>query len=252
MKVKAPLIRFSLRLKFIGAYLLLASVSVFLFLLTVGLDKSWLTVWLQIQAHQHTLVALLIFEGVFVVWLYWETVFPIKRLLTQFEDAVYKKQLFIEPQLKAGQSLYAKLVLKIKEAIVLMKDYDTMKTSRISLEVNSLKLLMNHVSEGVMLINQNKIITHVNHQAEQLLGLIPDESVGELVSRYIADQELLLAIDQVMESQKKVSDLHVNLLQKHPTDVFVFPVKNKFGELIRLLVLFKNPEEKQQILFEDE
>ncbi len=232
--------------------MLLASVSVFLFLLTIGLDKSWLTVWLQIQTHQHTLVALLVFEGVFILWLYWETVFPIKRLLTQFEDAVYKKQLFIEPQLKAGQSLYAKLVLKIKEAIVLMKDYDTMKTSRISLEVNSLKLLMNHVSEGVMLINQNKIITHVNHQAEQLLGLIPDESVGELVSRYIADQELLLAIDQVMESQKKVSDLHVNLLQKHPTDVFVFPVKNKFGELIRLLVLFKNPEEQQQILFEDE
>ena len=133
-----------------------------------------------------------------------------------------------------------------------MKEYDTMKTSRISLEVNSLKLLMNHASEGVMLINQNKIITHVNHKAEQLLGLIPDESVGELVSRYIADQELLLAIDQVMESQKKVSDLHVNLLQKHLTDVFVFPVKNKFGELIRILVLFKNPEEQQQVLFEEE
>ena len=28
--------------------------------------------------------------------------------------------------------------------------------------------------------------------------------------------------------------------------------ENKFGELIRLLVLFKNPEEQQQVLFEDE
>ena len=61
----------------------------------------------------------------------------------------------------------------------LYKSFDNMKTARIMLEVNSVKQLMNVVDEGVLLINADRVVTHINHNGEQLLRLIPGEIIPE-------------------------------------------------------------------------
>ena len=131
----------------------------------------------------------------------------------------------------------------------MMKAYDTMKSSRIAIEVQSVKMLMNQCSEGVLLINQNKIITHVNHQAEQLLGLIPGESSGELLSRFVAQEDLLKAIDTVFAEGEKIAALKIVLLHELPTLVSILPLKNKYGTLVRLMIIFK--ETKAEVSVEE-
>ena len=51
------------------------------------------------------------------------------------------------------------------------------------MEITSIKALINVISEGVIFVNQDKVVTHINHQAEELLRLIPGEIIGSVADR---------------------------------------------------------------------
>ena len=195
------------------------------------------------------IIGLVIFFAMYCLWIYWETTFPLRHLLKAFQVAVNKKQVLFDLEPPKRNDIYGRLIAKMCESMDMMKAYDTMKSSRIAIEVQSVKMLMNQCSEGVLLINQNKIITHVNHQAEQLLGLIPGESSGELLSRLVAQEDLLKAIDTVFAEGEKIAALKIVLLHELPTLVSILPLKNKYGTLVRLMIIFK--ETKAEVSVEE-
>ena len=121
----------------------------------------------------------------------------------------------------------------------LYKSFDNMKTARIMLEVNSVKQLMNVVDEGVLLINADRVVTHINHNGEQLLRLIPGEIIGEAISRKISNELFLQNLDQTLEFDQKIIGKKITFGDKNILLISMFPVKDKFGDVVRALVVIR-------------
>ena len=238
MRVKPPFFLMPFWLKCVFWTILSLSLS-YLILSTQADSAKFYPFSSQISYTFYQWILLAFYLLILVLWMYWEVTSRVKHLNHQIQVTLQKKQVLYELKGPRANDIFGKLCHNLNSSMALMKTFDTMKSSRISLELNSLKLLMNYCSEGVMLINQNKIITHLNHQAEQLLGLVPDESVGELVSRYIAQETLLEAIGQALETGQKTTNLKLTLIHEHPTECHIFPIKNKYGQFIRVMLLLK-------------
>lgn len=252
MKIKVPLFFLPVKAKFVFFCVLgiLLGVLLSLQMIPGALYPEFLQKPLEaLYIQRKVILGFVLFFVVYCVWIYWEITFPLRKLLQAFQVAVNKKQVLFELDPPKRGDIYGRLVGKMCESMDMMKSYDTMKSSRIALEVQSVKMLMNQCSEGVLMINQNKVITHVNHQAEQLLGLIPGESAGELLSRFVAQEDLLKAIDRVFAEGEKIAGLSIVLLHEHPSSVSILPIKNKFGTLVRLMIVFK--ESKPEPVEED-
>ena len=117
------------------------------------------------------------------------------------------------------------------------KAFDVMKTARVGMEHSTVKYILDNVSEGIIFIDKHKVVTHVNHVAEKMLGQIPGEALGEVLSRQINDDQLLELIEETFEYDKKIIDV---TLDKIALTVSVMPVKDKFGDLIRGIILLKD------------
>lgn len=129
----------------------------------------------------------------------------------------------------------------IKSIFNLYKSFDNMKTARIVLEVSTIKQLMNNVSEGLILVNKNSIVTHLNHVSEHDLGLIPGECIGQAISRKISNEILLESLEKAFDFDTKFVDLD---LEEDNLTASIYPLKDKFGDTIRALIMLKlKPEE---------
>ena len=119
----------------------------------------------------------------------------LKKLNHHIKDAIDKKKLIPNFKEYKQQDIKGELSHHINQCFLLFKGFDQIKTSRVSLEVASIKTVLNTISEPVIFINGDKVVTHINHQAEELLRLIPGEVIGEIISRHISHDELLTNID---------------------------------------------------------
>ena len=136
-------------------------------------------------------------------------------------------------------------IKNITELMALYKTLDVMKTARVGIENGTINPLLNNVSEGIIFVNKHKVVSHINHIAESMLGLIPGEALGEVFSRQINNEQILELIDKTLEYDHKTVDLS---LDDNTLSVGVFPIKDKFGDLVRVVILLKslqkNPTKK--------
>ena len=130
----------------------------------------------------------------------------------------------------------------LSSMLTLFRSFDAMKTARIFLETNSIKQLMNHVGEGVLIINQERVVTHINHMGEQMLRLIPGEIIDQAVSRKISNKIFLDNLEKALEFDKKVIGESTSIKEGASISLSIFPIKDKFGEVVRALVILKEVE----------
>jgi hypothetical protein len=134
-------------------------------------------------------------------------------------------------------SSFSDVYKNLNSLLGLYKSFDHMKTARLSLEISSVKQLMNMVGEGVMLINKEHVVTHVNHVGEKLLKLIPGEIIGETVSRKVSNDKFLEFVERGLEYDQKVISERIEIAKNYFLSLSVIPVKDKYGEVVRALVL---------------
>jgi len=132
-------------------------------------------------------------------------------------------------------------VKNISELMALYKTLDVLKTARVNIENSTVKPLLNNVSEGIIFVNKHKVVSHINHVAESMLGLIPGEALGEVISRKINHELLLNLLDKTLEYDQKTVDMS---LEDKKLTVGVFPIKDKFGDLVRIVVILKRFEDQ--------
>lgn len=129
------------------------------------------------------------------------------------------------------------VVTDLDKVFKLYKSFDALKTSRLSLEIASIKTLCSQVEEGVVFVNQEKVVTYINHIAESQLGLIPNEILGEAISRKISLKDILEGLDSAIQFDQKIVDEEIQLKDQHPHLLSIFPIKDKFGEIVRAIIL---------------
>ena len=138
-----------------------------------------------------------------------------------------------------SKDLFQDISQNANQMFSLFKSFDQMKSSRISMEITSIKALINVIAEGVVFVNQDKVVTHINHQAEELLRLVPGEIIGEALSRYLNDGEILDHLNTALVNDQKITDIHVSLRDTEKINLTILPVKNKFGDMIRAIIVFQ-------------
>lgn len=139
---------------------------------------------------------------------------------------------------------YRGVVHNVTEVYALYKAFDNMKTARVVLETATIKQLMNVAAQGLILINKELVVTHINHRAEQYLGLIPSECIGQAISRKISNPILLGSLEKVFDVAHKELELP---LGEGALVASIYPLKDKFGDIIRALVVLKEKKEKEAV-----
>lgn len=159
-----------------------------------------------------------------------ETMNGIRESLTE------RKLHSVFPELYKASS-FSDVYKNLTMLLGMYKSFDQMKTARLALEVSTTKQLMNMVDEGVMLINKENVVTHINHVGEQLLKLIPGEIIGETVSRKISNELFLQSIEKGLEYDHKIIDEKIEFSKQYFLDVSVIPIKDKYGSVVRALII---------------
>ena len=120
-----------------------------------------------------------------------------------------------------------------------------MKSAKANMEASTIKPLLNNVSEGIIFVNKYKVVSHINHVAESMLGLIPGEALGDTISRKINHEQVQDLIENTIEFDQKVVD---EKIENEDLTISIHPIKDKFGDLVRVVIILKavQPESAEE------
>lgn len=158
------------------------------------------------------------------------------RVQTVLRDSLSDRQLQESLPHFTEKGSFASASRNLASLLSLYKSFDQMKSGRIALEMNTLKIMIGHIQDGVVLINQEKVVTHINHTGEQMLKLIPGEIIGQALSRKVSHEVVADVLDQALEFDKKVIEQAVEFNEEMLL-VTILPIKDKFGEIVRAVML---------------
>ena len=108
------------------------------------------------------------------------------------------------------------------------------------MEVTTIKQLMNSIDEGVILVSLDRLITHINHHAETMLRFVPGEVLGQAVSRFISQSDVLDAIDECLDKGIKTASLEAVMSDEESYLFKIFPIRNKQKSTQRALIIVKH------------
>jgi transcriptional regulator with PAS, ATPase and Fis domain len=163
----------------------------------------------------------------------------VKRIKHVIDDSLVERKLEENFEHFGATENYDSLVKNLSSVFSLYKGFDNMKTSRISLELDTTKTLLNNITEGVLFVDTHKVVTYINHVAEQMLRLVPGEIIGKAIVRKITNEKLLESLDSAVEFEQKVIGKVIAIRNEEKLLMNVFPIKDKMGEIIRLMIIFK-------------
>ena len=121
----------------------------------------------------------------------------------------------------------------------LFKSFDHMKAARINVETQTLKAILNNIQEGVILVNTDRVVTHINHTAESMLRLIPGEIIAQTLSRKVSCPAVLDSIARTIAEDHKFLDIPFCIREGSPLTLDSYPIKNTFGEVVRVAVIIR-------------
>ena len=182
-----------------------------------------------------------------LLWIFFLDVYGfLKRMGEQLAIAVQKKKLKVVFTGRQSKDVFGNITEQANKLLDMFWTFDDLKSARLSLEISSIKQLMNSISEAVILLDPSKLVTHINHPAEQLLGLAPGEVQDQLLIRYISDETFYQMIQDAV-SDHRVVDQPLRLCDQ---DVFisVFPIKNRRSEILRIMVSIRSENPKAAVV----
>lgn len=160
----------------------------------------------------------------------------LNRVQTALRDSLSDRQLHESLPHFTEKGSFDSAIKNLTALLSLYKSFDQMKSGRIALEMNTLKIMIGHIHDGVVLINQEKVVTHINHIGEHMLKLIPGEIIGQALSRKVSHEVIANVLDQALEYDKKVIAQPVEFKEEKLL-VTILPIKDKFGEIVRAVML---------------
>lgn len=132
---------------------------------------------------------------------------------------------------------FAKLMGNMETVFKLFRQFDLLKSSRVALEVASIKSIINQASDGIIMVNQDNVVTYINHTGEKLLKLIPGEAEGQILSRKVSNEAILDSIHKALHKGLKTIECPISLAENAQNLLSVVPIQNKQGDNLRAVVI---------------
>ncbi len=155
--------------------------------------------------------------------------FFIKQLNAVLKAALKERQLDTNFEEFYTSKTFDGVLKNTRTLFDLFNSFDSMKSSRITIESNSLSALMETLPEGIVIVNKEKVITHVNPACKEVLGLNTEDAVGQLIFRKVAYPGLLEALDGVTTGDQKTISKPFATLSA---------IRNKSGDVARIIIIF--------------
>jgi transcriptional regulator with PAS, ATPase and Fis domain len=121
--------------------------------------------------------------------------------------------------------------------LMLYRSFDNMKSNRISADSATIKVILDHITEGIVIVNKEKVVTHINHPAEQILKLLPGDIIGQIISRQVSHPDLIGAIDMAISQDIKTREKTIKFSDEKLITVNIYPVTNKLSEVTRAILI---------------
>ena len=188
------------------------------------------------------IIFLELFLMLITVWLfafliiYFDSISFLRQINLALKNALLDRKLEADFDNYYTGKTFKSVIYNLYSVFALLKSFDAMKARRISGETNAQKTVMDNVYEGIIFVNKEQVVTHINPAAEEMLRLMPGEILEHAINRKINLPDLLENLDLALEKDKKVMDADL-LLKNKPYKYHIVPVKNKQGELFRAVII---------------
>ena len=140
-----------------------------------------------------------------------------------------------------NRSLF-KSLSSVQKLLKLFRSFDLMKSGRVACETESIKMIMNDIEEGVVIIDKDLFVKSINHNAEKILGLIPGEIINHMFSRKVNDEALLSELNQAVSDSQRINGFLL-VHKKQSVLVDIIPVLSSNEETVRLIMILKPVDE---------
>ena len=172
----------------------------------------------------------------------------LKGFMNSVNESMYnyleEKQLDIHlDEFYTGKTFYS-IANNMSELLSLFKSFDAMKSNRIFLEGNTINVVLNNIIEGIVVVNDEKVVTNINHRGEELLRLKPGEAIGQAFSRKITQDKLLKGLNKTLEKQEKTLNQKVTIQKGKPLSANFIPVKDSNGDVCRCVIILNEVKER--------
>lgn len=167
------------------------------------------------EIHNMLLVAVLIATVIFVIfslWLASIVIGPLEQLTRSAKRIAYgdlKHRIFNYSQGEIGE---------LQQAINFMAEKQQEKIAEINDQKSKLEAVLEHMTSGIIVFNQQGNITLVNRAAEKLLAINSVKAVGKSYLAVLRTQDMAADLGKVL-SQGKVLTRQVYL--EHPAELFL-------------------------------
>ena len=132
----------------------------------------------------------------------------------------------------------------MEELLNLFKSFDVMKSNRIFLESTTINVVLNNIVEGVVVVNEEKVVTNINHRGEEILRLKPGEAVGQAFSRKITQDKLLKGLNKTLEKQEKVLNQKIVIKKGKQVSANFIPIKDGNEDVSRCVMILTEVKDK--------
>lgn len=121
-----------------------------------------------------------------------------------------------------------------------------------------LEAIFNSVSDGIMALDQNLVISSINKSAAEILGILPEDAVGQKYDQILSLSPHLIkdfqrALDDVQKNLNRIEDLHVTFEpleargQQGSAIFSLEPLIDVEGEPAGAILIFKDTSEIERL-----
>ncbi|GIO21852.1 sigma 54-interacting transcriptional regulator [Oceanobacillus sp. J11TS1] len=120
-------------------------------------------------------------------------------------------------------------------------------TNEVKVQANRLELILNHMNDGMIVVNKNEQVQLLNRRAEQILGKKEKEHKGKHVKELLKTSRLphVLRSQRTELNQKTILDNDKKVIASR------IPIINKTGDLVGAFAVFKDITEVVQLAEEN-
>lgn len=123
----------------------------------------------------------------------------------------------------------------------------TTLTNEVKVQANRLELILNHMNDGMIVVNKDEQVQLLNRRAEQILGKKERDYIGKHVKELLKTSRL----SHVLRSQRKELNQKTILDNGKKVIASRIPIINKTGDLVGAFAVFKDITEVVQLAEEN-
>lgn len=148
--------------------------------------------------------------------------------------------------------LQSALKNKLHETFIELNNFDTLKADKIARDNNVLRNILNDISEGIVVLDKDKMVLNINSQAERFLKLTSGESREKNITRIIKNSNLENLINSAIKNESNTVDISIEIAKDEIILVDALTYLNKYKNTAGVVLVIKESKKIETVFNNEE